>query len=105
MTSSIQPQVWVDRPSEALLFYEIAVGATVLRCVGEGDDIVAQLEVGSDASGLNESLLWPTGLRLNHARLALKAAGVGFEPTNDPDGHCRFSRPRLFGSVMPLVGR
>jgi uncharacterized glyoxalase superfamily protein PhnB len=44
--TSIQPQLWVDHPSEALLFYEAAFGATVLHCVGEGDDIVAQLEVG-----------------------------------------------------------
>ena len=40
------PQLWVDRPGEALLFYAAAFGATVLHCVGEGDDIVAQLEVG-----------------------------------------------------------
>ena len=44
--TSIQPQLWVDRPSEALLFYQAAFGATVLHCVGEGDDIVAQLDVG-----------------------------------------------------------
>ena len=44
--TSIQPQLWVDRPDEALLFYAAAFGATVLHCVGEGDDIVAQLEVG-----------------------------------------------------------
>lgn len=44
-TTSIQPQLWVDRPSEALPFYEAAFGATVLHCVGEGDNIVAQLEV------------------------------------------------------------
>ena len=44
--TSIQPRLWVDRPSEALLFYKAAFGATVLHCVGEGDDIVAQLDVG-----------------------------------------------------------
>ncbi len=44
--TSIQPQLWVDRPREALLFYEAAFGATVLHCVGDGDDIVAQLDVG-----------------------------------------------------------
>ena len=37
-------QLWVDRPGEALLFYAAAFGATVLHCVGEGDDIVGQLE-------------------------------------------------------------
>jgi PhnB protein len=44
--TSIQPQLWVDQPGEALLFYAAAFGATVLHRVGEGDDIVAQLEVG-----------------------------------------------------------
>jgi PhnB protein len=44
--TSIQPQLWVDRPGEALLFYAAAFGATVLHRVGKGDDIVAQLEVG-----------------------------------------------------------
>jgi PhnB protein len=44
--TSIQPQLWVDRPGEALLFYAAAFGATVVHCVGEKDDIVAQLEVG-----------------------------------------------------------
>jgi len=47
--TSIQPQLWVDCPSEALLFYEAAFGAIVLHCVGEGDDIVAQLDVGGAA--------------------------------------------------------
>jgi PhnB protein len=47
--TSIQPELWVDRPSEAVAFYEAAFGATVLRCVGDGDDIVAQLGVGDAA--------------------------------------------------------
>ena len=47
--TSIQPELWVDRPSEAVAFYEVAFGATVLHRVGEGDDIVAQLAVGEAA--------------------------------------------------------
>ena len=47
--ASIQPEFWVDRPSEALAFYEAAFGATILHCVGDGDDIVAQLGVGEAA--------------------------------------------------------
>lgn len=47
--TSIQPQLWVERPREALAFYEAAFGATVLHCVGDGDDIVAQLAVGEAA--------------------------------------------------------
>src|SRR5262249_13897077 len=47
--TSIQPELWVDRPREALAFYAAAFDATVLHLVGDGDDIVAQLGVG-DAS-------------------------------------------------------
>jgi uncharacterized glyoxalase superfamily protein PhnB len=47
--TSIQPELWVDSPREALTFYEAAFGATVLHCVGDGDDIVAQLGVGGAA--------------------------------------------------------
>src|SRR6266571_723177 len=47
--TSIQPELWVDTPQEALAFYEAAFGATVLHRVGDGDEIVAQLGVG-DAS-------------------------------------------------------
>jgi PhnB protein len=42
----IQPELWVDRPRDALAFYEAAFGASVVHCVGDGDDIVAQLAVG-----------------------------------------------------------
>jgi PhnB protein len=44
--TSIQPELWVERPREAVTFYEAAFGARVLHLVGEGDDIVAQLGVG-----------------------------------------------------------
>jgi PhnB protein len=44
--SDIQPQLWVDRPTEAIAFYQTAFGATVVHQVGEGEDIVAQLAVG-----------------------------------------------------------
>jgi PhnB protein len=47
--TSIQPELWVDHPSEAVMFYKAAFGATVLHRVGEGDDIVAQLAVGDAA--------------------------------------------------------
>ena len=46
---SIQPELWVDAPSEAVAFYQAAFGATVLHRVGDGDDIVAQLAVGDAA--------------------------------------------------------
>jgi PhnB protein len=47
--TSIQPELWVESPREALAFYEAAFGATVLHHVGHGDDIVAQLRVGEAA--------------------------------------------------------
>ncbi len=43
--TSIQPELWFDRASEAVAFYRAAFGAVVLHRVGEGDDIVAQLSV------------------------------------------------------------
>jgi PhnB protein len=49
MVTSIQPELWVDRPSQALAFYVAAFGATVLHRVGDGDEIVAQLSVGDAA--------------------------------------------------------
>jgi PhnB protein len=47
--TDIQPELWVDSPREALTFYQAAFGATVLHRVGKGDDIVAQLGVGTAA--------------------------------------------------------
>jgi PhnB protein len=47
--TSIQPELWVESPREAVAFYEAAFGATVLHRVGDGDDIVAQLGVGEAA--------------------------------------------------------
>lgn len=47
--TSIQPELWVDAPREAVAFYEAAFGATVVHCVGGGDDVVAQLRVGDAA--------------------------------------------------------
>ena len=47
--TSIQPELWVDRPRAAISFYEAAFGAVVLHSVGDGDDIVAQLGVGDAA--------------------------------------------------------
>lgn len=43
--TDIQPQLWVDRASAAVAFYEAAFGVRVLHRVGEGDDIVAQLAI------------------------------------------------------------
>src|SRR5438876_6818154 len=47
--TSIQPELWVETPREAVAFYEAAFGATVLHRVGDGEDVVAQLGVGDAA--------------------------------------------------------
>jgi PhnB protein len=47
--TGIQPELWVDRAQAAVAFYQAALGATVMHCVGSGDDIVAQLAVGDAA--------------------------------------------------------
>lgn len=47
--TGIQPELWVDRASAAVDFYEAAFGAAVLHRVGQGDDIVVQLTVGDAA--------------------------------------------------------
>jgi PhnB protein len=44
--TSIEPELWVGDPSAAIDFYARAFGATVLHCVGDNDQIVAQLAVG-----------------------------------------------------------
>jgi PhnB protein len=64
--TSIQPQLWVERPNEAVAFYEAAFGATVLHRVGEGDDIVAQLGVGDAA-------FWVAGTSAAMKRLSPRA--------------------------------
>ena len=51
--TSIQPELWIERPREALTFYGAAFVATVPHRVGDGDDLVAQLGVlgGSSLGG------------------------------------------------------
>jgi PhnB protein len=64
--TSIQPELWVDSPGEAVAFYEAAFGATVLHRVGDGDDIVAQLAVGDAA-------FWVAGTSASMKRLSPRA--------------------------------
>jgi PhnB protein len=61
--TSIQPELWVNAPSEAVAFYEAAFGARVLHRVGERDDIVAQLAVGDAA-------FWVSGTSVTMRRLS-----------------------------------
>jgi PhnB protein len=64
--TSIQPELWVDSPSEAVTFYKAAFGASVLHRVCEGDDIVAQLAVG-------DAVFWVAGTSVTMKRLSPRA--------------------------------
>ena len=61
--TSIQPELWVENPGEAVAFYEAAFGASVLHRVGGGDDIVAQLAIGDAA-------FWVAGVSATMKRLS-----------------------------------
>jgi PhnB protein len=43
--ASIQPELWVDRAGTAVEFYRTAFGAKVVMSMGDGEDIVAHLNV------------------------------------------------------------
>lgn len=45
----IQPELWVERGATAVAFYQDAFGARVRHQVGDGEDIVAQLDVDGAA--------------------------------------------------------
>jgi PhnB protein len=81
--ASIQPELWVDRASEAVAFYADAFGATVLHRVGEGDEIVAQLAVGDAA-------FWVGAAGPDLGRFSPTAVGGGTSRmllvVEDPDG-------------------
>lgn len=81
--TDIQPELWVDTPREALRFYEAAFGATVLHCVGEGDDIVAQLGVGDAAFWVAPAS--STTKRLSPRALDGVATGRTLLVVDDPD--------------------
>ena len=81
--TDIQPELWVDAPRKALRFYEAAFGATVLHCVGEGDDIVAQLGVGDAAFWVAPAS--STTKRLSPRALDGAATGRTLLVVDDPD--------------------
>jgi PhnB protein len=84
--TSIQPELWVERASQAVAFYTRAFGARVLHRVGEGDDIVAQLAVG-------EAAFWVTAADPERGRLSPRAIGGTTSRTllvtDDPDAMLR----------------
>ncbi len=44
--SDIQPELWVERPADAIAFYQAAFDAVVVHRVGDDEDTVAHLAVG-----------------------------------------------------------
>ena len=80
--TSIQPELWVDAPREALAFYAAAFGANVLHLVGEGDDIVAQLGVGDAAFWIAPA---SSTMRRLSPRAADGATGRTLLIVDDPD--------------------
>ena len=84
--TSIQPELWVERASQAVTFYADAFGARILHCVGEGDDIVAQLAVG-------EAAFWVAAAASDRGRLSPAAIGGATSRTllvtDDPDAVLR----------------
>jgi PhnB protein len=80
--TSIQPQLWVDRASQAVAFYTNAFGATVLHRVGDGEEIVAQLAVG-------DALFWVAAAASSPGRFSPTAIGGATSRTllvvEDPD--------------------
>src|SRR5919197_1260470 len=84
--TSIQPELWVDTPREAVTFYEAAFGATVLHQVGDGDDVVAQLAV-------EEAAFWVAGTSTTMKRLSPRSIDGATSRTllvvEDPDSIMR----------------
>jgi PhnB protein len=84
--TSVQTELWVERPREALAFYAAAFGAIIVHCVGEGDDIVAKLQVGDAA-------FWVAPASPEMKRLSPRATGGATSRTllvvDDPDAVVR----------------
>ena len=84
--TSIQPELWVDAPREAVTFYEAAFGANVVHQVGDGHDVVAQLAVG-------EAAFWVAGTSATMKRLSPRSIDGATSRTllavEDPDSVMR----------------
>jgi PhnB protein len=78
--TSIEPELWVERPLDALAFYAAAFGARVLHRVGDGDDVVAQLAVGEARFWISNSSASRPSPRMNRG-----ATGRLLLVVDDPD--------------------
>ena len=84
--ASLQPELWLDRPSAAVDFYVAAFGATVLLRVGEGEDIVAQLAIGDAAFWVGSA---DPGIGRHSPRVLGGATGRTLLVVDDPDSVAR----------------
>ena len=86
--TSIQPELWVDRAASAVAFYVEAFGASVLHQVGDGEDVVAQLAIGT-------AVFWVASAATDIGRFSPKAIGGRTSRTllvvADPDATVRRS--------------
>lgn len=98
--TGIQPELWVERPRKALAFYEAAFGAEVAHCVGEGDDIVAQLQVGNAA-------FWVASVSSDMKRLNPRTIGGATSRTllvvEDPDAVVREAVRAGAAEISPVA--
>jgi PhnB protein len=80
--ASIQPELWVHEAGTAVKFYQAAFGAKVLHRVGDGEDIVAQLD-------LDGAVFWVAAADAARHRLSPSAVGGATGRTllvvDDPD--------------------
>jgi PhnB protein len=67
--TSIQPELWVDRGSTAVAFYQQAFQARVLHQFGDGEDIVAQLAV-------DDAVFWIAAVGSDSERLTPHTMGA-----------------------------
>ena len=117
--TSIQPELWLENPREALAFYVAAFGATVLHLVGDGDDIVAQLGVGDAAfwvapASSTMKRLSPRAIDGATSRTLLvvddpdtvaeQAVGAGAKETSPVGGRTRLAGRQDHRPVRPRVG-
>jgi PhnB protein len=82
LVASIQPELWVHEAGTAVRFYAAAFGAKVLHLVGDGEDVVAQLDVDG-------AVFWVAAADAGLRRLSPAAAGGATGRTllvvEDPD--------------------
>ena len=78
----IQPELWVEGASAAVAFYQAAFDAVLVHHVGHGDDIVAQLAIGTAG-------FWVTEASSSMQRFSPRAIGGTTSRTllvvDDPD--------------------